>query len=116
MSYKEERNEKDEEDAERIRWELNTIRDDLLDELDELHDEFRDEIEEIIDESEISSFSPDEIINALNQFTSSKVTVSSPVRITQAQMDSPRTGLGVATMHTCSILGWSTSMHSSSWG
>lgn len=52
MSYKEERNEKDEEDAERIRWELNTIRDDLLDELDELHDEFRDEIEEIIDESE----------------------------------------------------------------
>ncbi|MFX1377179.1 MAG: hypothetical protein ACFFA0_15345 [Promethearchaeota archaeon] len=52
MSNDEEQNGRNEEDAERIRWELNEIRDDLIDELDDLHDEFKDEIEDIIDESE----------------------------------------------------------------
>lgn len=52
MSNEEEKNGRNEKDAERIRWELNEIRDDLVDELDDLHDEFRDEIEDIIDESD----------------------------------------------------------------
>lgn len=55
MSNEKERNEENEdyeEDAEKIRWELNEIRDDLMDELDDLHDEFRDEIEDLVDESE----------------------------------------------------------------
>ncbi|MFX0081248.1 MAG: hypothetical protein ACFE94_05795 [Candidatus Hodarchaeota archaeon] len=47
-----ERNENYEEDAEKIRWELNEIRDDLMDELDDLHDEFKEEIEDLIEESE----------------------------------------------------------------
>ena len=52
MSYKEEKNERDEKDAERIKWELNEIRDDLIDDLDDLTDEFRVEVEDIIDEAE----------------------------------------------------------------
>ena len=55
MSNEKERNEENEDyegDAEKIKWELNEIRDDLMDELDDLHDEFRDEIEDLLDESE----------------------------------------------------------------
>ncbi|MFX1410805.1 MAG: hypothetical protein ACFFA6_10650 [Promethearchaeota archaeon] len=52
MSNDEEKNEEDKREAERIRWELNSIRDDLLDELDDLYDEFRDEIDDLLDESE----------------------------------------------------------------
>jgi len=55
VSNEKERNEENEDyegDAEKIKWELNEIRDDLIDELDDLHDEFRDEIEDLIDESE----------------------------------------------------------------
>ena len=52
MSNEKERNEDYEGDAEKIKWELNEIRDDLIDELDDLNDEFRDEIEDLIDESE----------------------------------------------------------------
>ena len=52
MSNEKERNEDYEEDAEKIKWELNDIRDDLMDELDDLHDEFRDEIEDLLEESE----------------------------------------------------------------
>lgn len=55
MSNEKERKEKNEnyeEDAEQIRWELNEIRDDLIDELDDLTDEFKEEIEDLIEESE----------------------------------------------------------------
>jgi len=52
MSNDEEKNEEDKREAERIKWELNTIRDDLLDELDDLYDEFRDEIDDLLEESE----------------------------------------------------------------
>jgi len=55
VSNEKERNEENEDyegDAEKIKWELNEIRDDLMDELDDLHDEFRDEIEDLLDESE----------------------------------------------------------------
>lgn len=45
-------NEKDEREPERIRWELNDIRDELLDELDDLHDDFIDDMEDLLDESE----------------------------------------------------------------
>jgi len=54
VSNEKERNEENEDyegDAEKIKWVLNEIRDDLMDELDDLHDEFRDEIEDLIDES-----------------------------------------------------------------
>jgi ElaB/YqjD/DUF883 family membrane-anchored ribosome-binding protein len=34
-----------------MRWELNDIRDDLIDELDDLQDDFRDEIDDLIEES-----------------------------------------------------------------
>ncbi|MFW9896469.1 MAG: PCI domain-containing protein [Candidatus Thorarchaeota archaeon] len=52
MSEKNGDNENYEKDAEKMRWELNEIRDDLIDELDDLTDEFREEIEDIIEESE----------------------------------------------------------------
>ncbi|MHA2009798.1 MAG: hypothetical protein ACXABO_20280 [Promethearchaeota archaeon] len=35
----------------KIKWKLNEIRDDLLDEIDELRDEFDDEVEDLIDKS-----------------------------------------------------------------
>ncbi len=52
MSNDEEKNEEDKREAERIKWELNTIRDDLMDELDDSYDEFRDEIDDLLEESE----------------------------------------------------------------
>ena len=35
----------------KIKWKLNEIRDELLDEIDELHDEFNEEMEDLVDES-----------------------------------------------------------------
>ena len=51
MSNEKERNGIDDRENGRIKWELNEIRDDLLDELDDLHDDFYDEIEDLIEDS-----------------------------------------------------------------
>ncbi|MFX1417453.1 MAG: hypothetical protein ACFE9N_00890 [Promethearchaeota archaeon] len=51
MSNEKERNGENARENEKIRWELNEIRDELLDELDELHDDFYDEIEDLIEDS-----------------------------------------------------------------
>ncbi|MFX1489993.1 MAG: hypothetical protein ACFFBI_12640 [Promethearchaeota archaeon] len=51
MSDENENNKFEEKEADEMRWELNDIRDDLVDELDDLQDDFRDEIDELIDES-----------------------------------------------------------------
>ena len=47
MDNNEEKSEKDERDAERIKWELGEIQEELMDELDDLQDEFNEEIEEL---------------------------------------------------------------------
>ena len=52
MSNEEEKKKKDKQDAERIKWELNNIRDELMDELEDLYDDFEEEIEELKDASE----------------------------------------------------------------
>ncbi len=55
MSNEEEKKEKKKKDNlkdERIKWELNEIRDDLMDELEDLYDDFKDEIEELKEASE----------------------------------------------------------------
>ncbi|MFW9866809.1 MAG: hypothetical protein ACFFEN_12010 [Candidatus Thorarchaeota archaeon] len=51
MSDENENNEFEKKEADEMRWELNDIRDDLIDELDDLQDDFRDEIDELVDES-----------------------------------------------------------------
>jgi hypothetical protein len=52
MSNEKERNEEDRNDKRSIRWELNEIREDLLDELDDLQEDFTDEIDDLIEDSE----------------------------------------------------------------
>jgi ElaB/YqjD/DUF883 family membrane-anchored ribosome-binding protein len=51
MSDENENNKFEKKEADELRWELNDIRDDLIDEIDDLQDDFRDEIDELIDES-----------------------------------------------------------------
>ena len=52
MSNEEEKKKKDKLKDGRIKWELNEIRDELLDELEDLYDDFKDEIEELKEASE----------------------------------------------------------------
>lgn len=52
MSNEEERKIQDKLEAGRIKWELNEIRDELMDELEDLQDDFKDEIEELREASE----------------------------------------------------------------
>lgn len=49
---KEEREEKDKFEAGKIKWELNEIRDELMDELEDLYDDFEDEISDLREASE----------------------------------------------------------------
>ena len=52
MSNEEEKKRKDKLKDGRIKWELNEIRDELMDELEDLYDDFKDEIEELKEASE----------------------------------------------------------------
>jgi len=52
MSNEEEKKKKDKLKDGTIKWELNEIRDELMDELEDLHDDFKDEIEELREASE----------------------------------------------------------------
>ena len=52
MSNEEEKKKRDKLKDGRIKWELNEIRDELMDELEDLYDDFKDEIEELKEASE----------------------------------------------------------------